>query len=300
MLRRSGLQQRLEGFADFRFHEGSPPGPREFLAEVGAADAILLGSNLPDLVLREAPNLKMISFTGLGASNFVNLSVARERRIAVGVTPAYGDQSVSEHALALLFAVARRVVQGHELVNANGWRPMVPGVQLSGKTAGVVGFGGIGERTAMLFHAVGMNVLAWTRTPPTSPPPGVRFVGLEELFDSVDVLSLHLALNEKTHGIITGNMLDRLKPDAIVINTARAELIAHGELERRLQAGVLSAGLDVFTSEPLEPASVLRGLPNVVLSPHQGYNTPDALHALLTLAVDNIENFLTGTDFHQV
>jgi len=128
----------------------------------------------------------------------------------------------------------------------------------------------------------------------------VTFVGLEELMQKSDVLSLHLALNAGTRGMITGSMLDLLSPGAIVINTARAELIEPAALESRLQAGRISAGLDVFTTEPLEQTSPLRQLENIVLSPHQAYNTPDTLVEMLVLVVSNIENYSLGRDFHRV
>jgi D-3-phosphoglycerate dehydrogenase len=298
-LRGSGLLSRLESISDLRVHLGIPATPADFLDAVGDADIVIFGGGLPDLVLEKAPRLALAAYIGQGAANFVNLQLAKRRGIEVAITPAYGTDSVSEHALALLFAVARRIVTGDKHLREHRWRPFASGTKLAGKTAGIVGFGSIGAATAQLFAAVGMNVIAWTRNPAAEPPAGVRFFGLEQLMDASDVVSLHLELNTETDGLISGALLDRLKPGAIVINTARAELIEAGALESRLQAGVLSAGLDVFTTEPLGSTSPLLALDNVVLSPHQGYNTPDALIAMLTLVVDNIENFSLGREFHR-
>lgn len=298
-LRSSGLLPRLQAISDLTMHFASPISHEAYVQRVGNADIVIFGGTLPDRVLEQAPRLSVAAYIGQGAENFVNVKLAESRGIAVAVTPDYGAESVSEHALALLFAVARRIVEGDKHLRENRWRPFASGMQLAGKTAGIVGFGGIGAATAKLFNAVGMTVIAWTRNPPDDPPAGVTFVGLEELMESSDVVSLHLGLNDGTHGLVSGALLDRLRPGAIVINTARAELIEPGALESRLRAGVLRAGLDVFTTEPLEPMSPLRSLDNVVLSPHQGYNTPDALVAMLTLVVDNIENISRGREFHR-
>jgi len=298
-LRSSGLLARLQHLSDFTAHAGPARSDDECVQRAGDADAVIFGGTLPDAVLQQAPRLAIAAFVGQGAANFVNLDLAERRKIAIAVTPSYGVASVSEHALALLLAVARRIVAGDRHVRDGRWRPFSSGVHLAGKTVGIIGFGRIGAATAKLFAALGMNVIVWTRNPPANPPADVRFVGLDELMEASDVVSLHLELNRETHGLISGVLLDRLKLGAIVINTARAELIEADALESRLQAGVLSAGLDVFTTEPPEQLSPLRQLDNVVLTPHQAYNTPDALVAMLALVVDNIENYSLERDFHR-
>lgn len=298
-LRSSGLLARLQGISDLTVHHGPAGSGEEFVRTVGDADIVIFGGTLPDVVLEQAPRLAVAAFVGQGAANFVNLDLAERQGIAVAVTPSYGSASVSEHALALLLAVARRIVAGDRHLRDHRWRPFSSGMHLAGKTAGIVGYGRIGAATATLFGALGMNVVVWTRNPPANPPANVTFVGLQDLMAASDVVSLHLELNGGTRGLISAALLDRLRPGAIVINTARAELIESDALESRLQAGVLSAGLDVFTTEPLEQTSPLLRLDNVVLSPHQAYNTPDALVAMLALVVDNIENYTQDRDFHR-
>jgi D-3-phosphoglycerate dehydrogenase len=298
-LRSSCLLHRLEELSEFSAHVGIPTSPDEFLARVGDADVVIFGGTLPDLVLEKSPRLALAAYVGQGVANFIDLRRAERHGIDVAITPNYGTASVSEHALALTFAVARRIVAGDSHVRQHEWRPFSSGLQLAGRTAGVIGFGSIGAATARLFNAIGMTVVAWTRNPPAESPPGVTFAALDEVMDAADVVSLHLEYNEQTHGLVTGVLLDRLRPGAIVVNTARAELIEEGALEARLQEGVLSAGLDVFSTEPPRKDDPLLGLDNVVLSPHQGYNTPDALVAMLSLVVDNIENFTLGQEFHR-
>jgi D-3-phosphoglycerate dehydrogenase len=141
-----------------------------------------------------------------------------------------------------------------------------------------------------------MRVVAWTAHPDPArlTSPAQRFVPLAELMATSDVVSLHLLLTDDTRGMIDEPLLRSLKPGALLVNTARAELIASGALEAVLADGQVMAALDVFETEPLAADSPLRGLPNVILSPHQGYNTPESLERMLDAVVANIENYLAG------
>lgn len=294
-----GLFDRLRSVGILTVHDGAPESAADFVSVVGTAQVIIVGGTLPDEVLIEAPQLALVAYVGQGASNFINIPLAQEKGIHVAITPDYGNTAVAEHVIALLFSVARRTPQGDRHVRAGLWRPVPSGMEISGKTAGVIGYGGIGSHVAKLLRALGMNVLVWNRSPVTDAGADIEVTSLPEIFDQCDVVSLHLALNAQTHGIITANMLDRLRPGAIVLNTARSELIEDFALEDRLEKGQLSAGLDVFRREPPENSDRLLQLENVVLTPHQGYNTPEAFSALATMVIENIENFLEGKDFHR-
>jgi len=155
----------------------------------------------------------------------------------------------------------------------------------------------IGARLAGLLEAIGMHVVAWTlhRDPARLTSHAQRFVELRELLETADLVSLHLLLTDETRGMIDESALRSLKPGALLVNTARAELIAPGALERVLAEGRIAAALDVFETEPLAVGSALRDLPNVILSPHQGYNTPESLERMLDVVVANIEHYLSGT-----
>ena len=141
-----------------------------------------------------------------------------------------------------------------------------------------------------------MRVVVWTPRPDPARliSPAQRFVELPELLERADVVSLHLLLTDQTRGMIDEPMLRSMKPGALLVNTARAELIAPGALERVLAEGRIAAALDVFDTEPLATGSPLRDLPNVILSPHQGYNTPESLERMLDVVVANIESYLSG------
>src|SRR5580692_2297756 len=225
-----------------------------------------------------------------------DLPTAAELGIAVANVAHYGDAAVAEHALALTLALAKGVVANDRAVRAGEWH-VGQGVELAGKTAGIVGYGGIGARFAALLEAIGMQVIAWT----PHPDPGrltstaQRFVALQDLLAGADVVSLHVLLTDDTRGMIDEAMLRSLKPGALLVNTARAELIAPGALDRVLAEGRIAAALDVYETEPLAAGSTLRDRPNVVLSPHQGYNTPESLERMLDVVVANIEHYLAGT-----
>jgi D-3-phosphoglycerate dehydrogenase len=296
LLSRPDFAARLDRLGGARLHADLPSGDDELIARIGDATVVILGAYLTGPVLRRLPNLRLVSFTGTGAATFVDLPAATDCGIAVANVARYSDAAVAEHALALTLALAKRVVGNDRAVRAGEWH-VGQGVELAGKTAGIVGYGGIGARFAALLEAIGMQVIAWT----PHPDPGrltstaQRFVALQDLLAGADVVSLHLLLTDGTRGMIDEAMLRSLKPGALLVNTARAELIAPGALERVLAEGRIAAALDVFETEPLAASSTLRNLPNVVLSPHQAYNTPESLERMLDVVVANIEHYLSGT-----
>ena len=302
---------RLEALGAFRIHHGHPDGPAAYLERLGDAAGVVLGWDLPVEVMRRAPRLEVVSFLGTGAANFVDLAEAERLGITVCITPGYGDNAVAEHALALLLAVARRVPhldrglrQPERRVEQGAeWGRSQPGFELRGKTLGLVGLGGVGARMAELARGLGMEVTAWTRNP--SPERarrhGVTFLPLEELLETSDVISLHLLLTPETDGLLGPEELDRMKPDAVLVNTARAELVDQAALIERLRDGrIAAAGLDVFWNEPLPADHPLLELDNVVLTPHVAFNTPEAIAAMMDIAIDNLARYFEGSPINVV
>ena len=308
---------RLEALGAFRIHHGLPGGlpgdPAAYLERLGDAAGVVLGWDLPVEVMRRAPRLEVISYLGTGAANFVDLAEAERLGITVCNTPGYGDNAVAEHALALLLALARRVPRldhglrqagrqperqaGQRAGQGAEWGQSQPGFELRGKTLGLVGLGGIGARMAELARGLGMEVKTWTRnpSPERAERHGVAFLPLEELLETSDVISLHLLLTPETEGFLGPEELDRMKPDAVLVNTARAELVDQAALVERLRDGrIAAAGLDVFWNEPLPADHPLLELDNVVLTPHVAYNTPEAIAAMLDIAIDNLARYFEG------
>jgi phosphoglycerate dehydrogenase-like enzyme len=192
--------------------------------------------------------------------------------------------------------VARRIPTGDGLVRSGEWRQF-EGVELTGRRMGVVGAGPIGERMVALGRGIGMDVVAWTRNPSPERASrlGAPFVELDELFASSDVVSLHLVHTAATEKLVTRELLDRLGPTGILVNTARAELVDSEALAEALRdERIWGAGLDVFDQEPADPDSELVQSERTVVTPHVGYYTGPANDQLLARAIENLRAFADG------
>ena len=234
--------------------------------------------------LKRCPGLKHIVFLGTGAASFVDLAAAKRLGMKVSTIGGYGDTTVAEHAMGLVFAAARHIATMHGLVRDGGWRP-IQGLELRGKTLGVIGLGGIGREVARIGVGIGMQVIGWNRTP--RPDVAVPQVEIEELLARSDVISLTLLLNDETRGFLDPARVALIKPGAILVNTARGALIDEAALIDALTSGQISrAGLDVFHAEPLKPDHPLTKLDNVTLTPHAAFRTPEASENLIRRALD--------------
>ena len=290
-------RQRLDALGGLAVHYGRPESDEAYLRRIGDARAILLGWDLPAEVMLAAPALELVVFTGIGAARFVDLPKAAAKGITVCNCPGYSDNTVAEHALALLLAAARHVPHLDAELRAGRWNQSAMGMELRGRKLGIVGFGGIGRRFAALAKALGMEVMAWTRSPDPerARAAGVEFVALERLLAECDAISLHVAGRPETEGMIDAAALARMKPGALLVNTARGELVDEGALVEALRSGrIRAAGIDVYREEPLPPSHPLLGLDNVVLSPHVAYNTPEAAVALHDIAVECLVRYFEG------
>ncbi len=278
--------------------EGRPRTLEEWQERLVGAEGLLLMWSLPAGLLAGHPRLRVVSFVGTGAASYVDLAEARASGVHVCYVPNYGANAVAEHAFALAFAVARAIPQGDRLVRSGRWSPgQYGGLELRGRRLGVIGVGPIGARAIEIGRALGMEVVAWTRSP--SPERarrlGVRFVALEELFASADLVSLHLAHTPETERLIGRRLLSLLKPEAILVNTARGQLLDSEALVELLERGAFrGAGLDAFEEEPLPAGHALLRCPRVVLTPHVAFNTPEAKAELVRIALDNLLAFATG------
>ena len=265
-----------------------------FLGQPDEATMIARSSGFPVIVVNESrvsaavmdasPALRQILFLGTGAANFVDLPAAEQRGIPVHTIKGYGDRAVAEHTLALLFAVWRDIAAQHASVRSGGWDGAPLG-ELYGKTIGLVGVGAIGGEVARLALALGMDVLVWARRPVDIA--GVQQVELDTLLSRADIVSPHLAYTLETAGFLNATRLRRMKRGAVFINTARAELTDEAEVLAMLHDGHLAgAGLDVFSAEPLPADHPLRRAPRAVLTPHTGWQSPEAVARLVGRAVD--------------
>ncbi len=239
-------------------------------------------SYMPTELVAKCGALKHIVFLGTGAASYMNPAELAARGVTVHTIKGYGDTAVAEHAMALMFSACRDVAAMDRSIRAGVWSTR-EGVQLRGKTLGIIGLGGIGREAARIGRGLGMEVIAWNRT----PRDGENLVALDALLAGSDVISLHLALNDDTRGFLGAAQIARMKPGVILINTARAALVEESALIEALRSGhVGHAGLDVFHAEPLRPDYPLAAMANVTLTAHAGFRTLEASMTLLRRAID--------------
>lgn len=270
-------------------------GEAEFSREFRTADAILLTGQFPAGCESMAPRLRVISVLATGVHTYVDVPGANASGIDVLHVPSYGDAAVVEHALALIFALAKNLTTSHDATRRGLW-PQPLSLQLSGATAGVIGLGSIGTRMVATLEALGMDVLMWTRRPEAARLRGAAatYATLEALVEHADVLSLHLAYTPETRGLITYDLLAQCRPGAIVVNTARAEIVEKGALEALVTEGRIRAAIDVFGTEPATVADIAALPDEILLTPHVGFNTAAAHRALVLGAVTNLTDYLQG------
>lgn len=282
------VMQRLRRNDDLPVRINSQPDIKpEQLPEAlgGASIAIVDHTHLPTDIARQCAGLKHVVFLGTGARSYMNPEELAQLGITVHTIKGYGDTAVAECAFALMWAAARNFARMDREMRAGNWLRS-DAVQLTGKTLGLVGFGGIAAEMARLARGIGMRVLAWNRTP--KQHDGVEFVTLDALLAQSDVVSLHLLLTDETRGILSAGRIASMRDGAILVNTARGALVDEDAMVAALRSGKLShAALDVFTVEPMPAGHVLTTLPNVTLSAHSAFRTPEANNNLIGAALDH-------------
>ncbi len=237
-----------------------------------------------EATLRACTGLKHIVFLGTGAGSFIDLAAAERAGIKVSTIKGYGDTAVAEHTMGLVFAAARHIATMHRIIREGGWQVM-QGTELKGKTLGLIGLGGIGQEMARLAQGIGLKAIAYNRSPLKEAP--VPLIPLDEVLARSDIVSLHLALNDATRHFLGRTRLQRLKPGAILVNTARAGLIDEAALAELIRAGHIGHyATDVYSQEPPAADDPLRTLERVTLSAHAGYNTPEAAMTMYRRAID--------------
>lgn len=258
----------------------------------GAGIAIVDHTALPTEIARKCAGLKHVVFLGTGARSYMNPEELSELGIAVHLIRGYGDTAVAESTIALMWAAARGIAQMDREMRAGNWL-REDGMQLTGKTLGLIGFGGIAAEVARIALGSGMRVLAWNRSPKSFA--GVDFVSLDRLLAESHVVSLHLLLNDETRGFLSSQRIAAMKPGVILVNTARGALVDEAAMIDALKSGhIRHAGLDVFNIEPLPVDHPLTKLPNVTLSAHSAFRTPEASENLIGAAWEHCRRIAKG------
>lgn len=294
--------KRLSERALCRVWAGEGPPPHEdLLAAARDSEGLLclLTDRIDAELIDASPRLRVVSSCSVGVDH-IDLAAATRRAIPVGHTPGVLTETTADFAVALMFAAARRVVEADHFVRAGYWTEerrwdpdLLLGRDVAGATLGVVGLGETGQAMARRGCGLGMRVLGWSRR--RRELEGVEFVEQRELLERSDFVSVHLALNRDTRGLLGSTQIMRMKEGAILVNTSRGGIVDENALAVALRSGRLAAAaLDVFQHEPLPPDSPLLGVPNLILTPHIGSASVATRVRMAELAVDNLLAGLEG------
>jgi D-3-phosphoglycerate dehydrogenase / 2-oxoglutarate reductase len=295
---RPELREELEGAVrEVRWNDlGRPLTPAELREAIADVDGVIAGVDRFDAdVIRAASRLRAIARHGTGTDG-VDLDAAAAAGVVVTNTPGANAVAVAELAIGLMFALARRIPQGDRRVRA-GQYGALPGIELGGRTVGLIGLGRAGREVARRAAALGCNVLA--HDPAVSAEQarqvGAALVGRDEVVTEADFLSLHVPLTDATRDLVDAGFLSRMKRGAFLVNTARGELVVEEDLDKALEAGKLAgAGLDTTRDEPPRPGNPLLWRDDVILTPHSGADTDEARAAMGRATLDDLLAVLDG------
>ncbi|WP_298107030.1 NAD(P)-dependent oxidoreductase [Bradyrhizobium sp.] len=258
----------------------------------GAEIVVIDHTALPTDIAKRCTGLKHVVFLGTGARSYMNPEELADLGIAVHLIKGYGDTAVAECAIALMWTAARGIAKMDREMRAGNWL-REDAMQLTGKTLGLIGFGGIAAEVARIALGSGMKVIAWNRSPKQFP--GVEFVSIDRLLAQSDVASLHLLLNDETRGFLSRERIQVMRPGVILINTARGAVVDEAAMIEALKsAHIRHAGLDVFNTEPLPVDHPLTNIPNVTLSAHSAFRTPEASENLIHAAWEHCRRLAGG------
>jgi len=290
--------EKLRSTGDLEIFGEPPETPDELKERVRSADIVIVGwSDLTENVIDYAKKLKMISIWAT-TCHYADLEAAKKRGIVVTHVPGYATEAVAEHTFALLFAAIRRLPQADQHVRKGDfdWRPF-GGVELLGKTLGIIGTGSIGFRVAEIAKAFRMQIFGYDKYPNVKKAEeiGMKYVDLYTLLKASDFVTLHVTLTSETERLIRKKEFEVMKKGAVIINTSQGKVIDERALIDALKSSRISyAGLDVFKKEPPDKDNLLFKLNNTVLSPHIGFYTVEAARRCANICVDNVVKFLEG------
>lgn len=290
----------LQALGDCEIHDRTPP--EQVAGRCADADVVVTNKALlPREVIAALPKLRFIAVTATGF-NVVDAAAARERGISVSNVPLYGTRAVAQFTIGMLLELCHRIGAHSDSVRAGDWVKSAdwcysrhPLLELDGLIFGIVGWGRIGQATADIARAMGMKIIAASRTP-KPPRDGVEFVDTDTLFRRADVVSLHCPLTPETKNLVNAERLALMKPTAFLLNTSRGPLLDEAAVADALNAGrIAGAGLDVLSSEPPKADNPLLTAKNCLITPHQAWAAKAARARLMETTVANVKAFLSGT-----
>ena len=274
----------------------------EVIRRIGDAEVVFVNKvPISRRVLDACPNIRFISVLAT-SYNVIDVKAAAEKGIPVSNVPSYGTAAVAQFAMALLLELCHHVAHHSEAVHQGRWASNpdwcfwdYPLIELSGKTMGIIGFGRIGQATGRIARAMGMEVLAYSRSVREEAKALAEYVDLDSLLARSDVIVLHCPLFPETEGIINRENIAKMKDGVIIINNSRGQLVVEQDLAEALNSGkVLAAGLDVVSTEPIRPDNPLLGAKNCLITPHISWAPRESRQRIMDASVENLRAFLAG------
>lgn len=299
----------LKQLGTLQVYDRTPMGNiAEIVKRIGKAEIVFTNKTpINREIIDKCSNMKFIGVLATGY-NVVDVEYAKTKGIPVANIPAYGTDSVSQSAIAMLLELCHHIGHHNEAVHAGRWEHNMdwcfwdyPLIELAGKTMGIIGFGRIGQRTGTIAKALNMNVLATGSHPNPEGEAIAQYVDLDTLLKNSDVISLHCPLFPSTKGIINKNNIAKMKDGIIIINNSRGPLIVEQDLTDALNSGkVAGAAVDVVSTEPIKGDNPLLTAKNCIITPHMSWAPKEARQRIMDMAVNNVKAFLAGKPINVV
>ena len=296
----------LKRFGDVTVYDRTPA--ELIIPRIGDAEIILLNKTpITDKTLAACPSVKLICVLATGY-NVVDCDAAKKRGIPVCNVPAYGTAAVAQFTFSLLLELCNAVGHHSDSVHKGDWCRSIdfcywqtPQMELAGKTMGIIGFGRIGRAVGIIAKAFGMRVIAYNRSRCTEGEAIGEYVDLDTLFRQSDIISLHCPMTPQTEGIINASSIAKMKDGAILLNTARGQLVIEEDLAAALAAGKLrGAAVDVVTKEPMEATNPLLNAPNCIITPHMAWSPVESRQRIMDCTVNSIQAYMDGNPVNTV
>jgi len=275
---------------------------QEIISRIGNAEVVITNKTpVRKNILDACPSVKYIAVLATGY-NVVDTEYARGKSICVSNVPAYGTASVSQYSVALLLEICHHIGHHNDSVHAGNWTHNpdwcywdYPLIELEGKTAGIIGFGRIGQAEGRVLKALGMNILANDPRPNESGRQIAEYVDIDELLSRADVISLHCNLTHENEGFINKETISKMKNGVILINNARGQLINEQDVADALNSGkIAAAGLDVVSTEPIMDNNPLLKAKNCIITPHISWAPRESRQRIMDVTIKNVESYICG------
>jgi len=296
----------MEKLGELKVYNRTPT--NQIVERIGDADVVIVNKTpISAQTIAACTGIKYIGVLATGY-NIVDVEAAKAKKIKVTNVPTYGTAAVGQFAIALLLEICHHVGHHSKAVLEGRWEKNpdwcfwdYPLIELAGKTIGIIGFGRIGQTTATIAKAMGMNVLAFDEHPNDTGKAIADYVSLDELYAKSDVISLHCPLFPSTEGIINKNSIAKMKNGIIILNNSRGPLIVEQDLADALNSGkVYAAGLDVVSTEPVKAGNPLLKAKNCLITPHISWAPKESRQRLMDIAVSNLESYISGNPINMV